>query len=327
MSSIGVVGYGMGSYHCQNIPKIEGFELRAICDTDPARLKKAGGKHEVELYSTFSELINDTKVQLVVLATPHHIHAPMAIQALDAGRHVLVEKVMCLNVAEANSMIQASKRANRTLTVFQNRRLDSDFLTAREVMDSDILGEVYRIEVASNFYGPHEGWRRKKEFGGGYIYDAGAHVIDQLVQLAGCRATRVYSDTQSRIWTDTMDTETYAHITLRFESGLSAAIDISGIARYAKPKWILFGEKGTFVKQDWEGGLGYIYTSVADLSAKIEVEPKVGNWLDFYNRLSEHLLKGTELWVKPEEAREAIKIMEGAFRSAENDTLVDISEW
>ena len=324
---IAVVGYGVGAYHCEQINKVPGLRLQGVADVDPARRAEAESDYSVKTYASLEEVLGDAAVDLVVLATPHDTHAPMALEVLAAGRHVVVEKVMCLNLKEADEMIEAARSAGRTLTVHQNRRLDADYLTAQQVMSSGVLGDVYRVEAASNFWGPHVGWRTKASAGGGYIYDAGAHVIDQVALLAGCRAKTIFADLQKRVWTDTMDTETSAHITIRFENDLVGVVDISGIAWHKKPRWLLLGEKGSFIKEDWSEGPGYIRTQVADLPAKIKVESVKDNWIDFYHKLADHLLKGAALAVKPEEVRESIKIIEGAFVSDETGQSLEVLDW
>ena len=98
---VAVVGYGgMGFHHCNYVTQVEGLRLKAICDTDPVRRADAEKKHGVKTYTLLEEVIGDPGVELVVLVTPHHIHAQQAIQVLSAGRHVVVEKVMCLNVSK-----------------------------------------------------------------------------------------------------------------------------------------------------------------------------------------------------------------------------------
>lgn len=325
---VGVVGYGMsGEHHCSFVNQVEELKLEALCEPVDVLREKAKGDHGMKTYTSLEEMLEDAAIELVVLSTPHHTHAPMAIQVLEAGRHVMVEKVMCLNVQEADDMMAAAKKAGRTLTVYHNRRLDGDYLTARKVIESGDLGEVYRIEVACNYYGPHTGWRTKMHLGGGFIYDGGSHIIDQVVQMAGCRAKTVFADIQRRVWTDTMDTDTASLITVRFESGLVAVFDISSIAWHKKHRWLMLGEKGSFMKQDWEEDPGYIETRVADLPARIEVEAIKRDWLPTYQKLADHLLNGEDLWVKPEEVRETVKIIQGAFESDKTGQSVEILDW
>ncbi len=233
-------------HHCAALRDVEGFKLRAICDTDPARREQASREYGLRVCSDLGAVISDDAIDLVVFITPHHVHAPQTVEALSAGKHVVVEKAMCLTVREADEMIDSGARAGRMLTVHQNRREDRDVLTARSVLESGALGEVYRIESACNYHGPQDGWRARRAAGGGYLYDAGGHLADQLVQMAGSRVATVYADLQKRIWTDGMDTETYANVQVRFENGLTAELDIGGIMWFRKPRFLIMGEQGTF---------------------------------------------------------------------------------
>lgn len=333
MKKIGtaVVGYGyMGVYHCNQIIQVEGLRLQAVCDSDPGRRVEAEKNYGIKTYISLNEALKDPEVELVVIVTPNHIHAALALQALSAGRHVVVEKPMCLNLREADTMIEAARTARRTLTVYQNRRHDTDYLTARQVMKSGVLGDVYRIEAACNYCGPAKGWRTQASFGGGYLYDMGSHLIDQLVQLAGCRAKTVFADLQRSGWGDTMDTETYANLTVRFEKGLVGVIDVSGIARYRKPRFLIMGGKGAYLAiadEEFGKASGFIHTNVSDPSVKVEAELIKGDWRDYYQQLADHLLEGSELQVKPEEVRETVKIIEGAFQSSEKGQSIEVLDW
>jgi len=334
--AVAVVGFGsMGVHHCRQIMQVPGLRLRGVCDTDPRRREEAEQKLKVKSYGSMEEVLDDGAVALIVLVTAHHTHADLAIQALSRGRHVVVEKAMCLNVKQADQMIEAAKRAGKTLTVHQNRRMDSDYLTAKRVMDSGLLGAVYRIEAACNYRSPQGGWRARRDCGGGYLYDAGAHMADQLVQLARSRVKTVFADLQTRVWTDVMDTETYANVTVRFENGLVGVLDISGIMWYRKPRFLIMGENGTFVAvagDDFGKATCCLYTEVAGLPARVEIESaKTGdfktNMENYYRRLADHLLRGGEVPVDPGQVRESIKILEAAYVSAETGQSVDVSPW
>ena len=173
------------------------------------------------------------------------------------------------------------------------------------------------------------------KYGGGYLYDGGGHIIDQLVQLAGSRAKTVFADLQKRLWTDSMDTETYANINIRFENGLVGELDISGIMWYRKERFVIMGEKGTFVAlaHDSFGEADcFVYTETDGLTSKSEIKlVDTGNLLagmaDFYKKLSDHLLHSGPLSVEPKNVRESIKIIEAAYRSAETGQSVDVLDW
>jgi len=327
-----VVGYGMGAWHCKQISQVDDLALVGVCDIDPARREAAEAELGVKSYAALEQVLADPGVDLVVLAVAHHLHAPLTIQSLNADKHVVVEKAMCLNVKEADEMIAAARAAGRVLTVYQNRRGDSDYLTLRRVIDSGALGEVYQIECACNYRGPQSGWRARMEYGGGYIYDSGGHMIDQITQLAGCPAKTVFANLQRRLWTDTMDTETYANIVVRFENGLVGVIDLSGIYWYRKPRFVAMGEKGSFVGMAdpnfGQFASACIKTEIAGLESTVSVDPlpKEDPTL-YYRRLADHLLRGAELSVRPEDVRESIKIIQAAYESERTGQSVDVSNW
>ena len=129
---VGVVGYGaqfdMGGRHAGQIRETEGLELRGLFDLDPARREAAREEQpDAIIYETYDELLAASNIELVVIVTPHDTHAPLSIAASGAGKHLVTEKVMCLNVQEADAMIAAAEKADRMLSVYQNRRWDGDF--------------------------------------------------------------------------------------------------------------------------------------------------------------------------------------------------------
>ena len=319
---VAVVGYGgMGTHHCMAVAAAGGLQLRAVCDLDEARRAQAEKEHGVATCASFDEVMADRGIDLVVLVTPHDVHADQTTAALAAGKHVVVEKAMCMTVKEADEMIAAARRADRILTVHQNRREDSDYLTALSAMESGALGEVYRIEAACNYHGPQEGWRTQLRFGGGYLYDAGGHVADQLVQMTGSGVQSVSADLQKRLWTDTMDTETYANVQIRFANGITAEMDISGIMYYRKPRLVIMGEKAAFVAIAHEN-FGEADCRIHS-SRGVEDVPSVASPVGgermrgFYERVAAHLQGQGPNPVDPIGVRESIKILDAARRSAE----------
>ena len=326
---VAVVGYGgMGTHHCVAVDAAAGLQLYAVCDLDSARRVEAEKEHGVRTYASFNEVMADGRIDLVVLVTPHDVHAEQTTAALAAGKHVVVEKAMCMTVREADEMIAAAGRANRMLTVHQNRREDSDYLTALSVMRSGALGEVYRIEAACNYHGPQEGWRARLRFGGGYLYDAGGHMADQLVQMAGSSVHSVSADLQERLWTDVMDTETYANVQIRFENGITAEMDVSGIMYYRKPRFVIMGEQATFVATAHEnfGEADCRIHSAEGVEEMKSVEwpAGAGRMRGFYERVADHLEGRGPVPADPAGVRESIKILDAARQSADQGSSVNV---
>jgi len=336
-----VVGYGYAGrcFHSYLVGLADGLNLYAISTRDPQRQANAKNDHpDVKIYSTIDELLNDDNVQLVVIATPHDSHAELAIKCMNAGRHVVVDKAMCMNTAEADAMISASKKNNVLLSVFQNRRWDSDYLTVKKAIDDGLLGKVFLIQVAILGYGRPGGWRGIKKHVGGQIYDWGAHLVDQCLRLVPSEVDTVFCDTHHIKWD--IDIESHLNCIVRFKNGMSYGIELSNICRIKKPRWFVLGDKGTLCKygldpQEPAMVRGNIDAAVynPDERPKVvtEVDGKVtemtldyikGNWKAYYQNIADVLLKGAELAVKPEEVRENMRLIDAIMESAEKGVSV-----
>ena len=323
MIDVTVVGYGMGKVHCGFINSVDGLNLYAMCDVDETKRWAAESDFGVRTFENIDHVLEDGGSDLIVLATPHDTHASLSIKVMDAGKHVIVEKVMCLNVAEADAMIDASKRNGVVLTVFQGRRWDSDYLTVRKVMESGILGEVFLVESSVDWYGPLEGWRAKRASGGGQIYDWGAHLIDQAVQMIGSEAETVFCDFQYRVWST--EVESHLKCLIRFKNRLLCEIDVGNISQISKPRWRIVGELGALTKQEiGPSDKAKVRTLVGDLKADMEIENVHAEWRDYYVNISQVFNEGAKLAVKPEEVRKSIAIIEAAIKSAEIGESVKI---
>lgn len=318
-----VVGYGMGKAHCEFIRSVSGLSLYGVCDINKARREEAEKDFGVKTFEDIDQVLEDEKVGLVVIATPHDTHAPLSIKAMNAGKNVVVEKVMCLDVASADAMISASKKNNVMLSVFHSRRWDSDYLTVKKVIEDGLLGDVFLVESSVSWYGQPKGWRRERKRGGGHIYDWGAHLIDQAVQLVNSEAETVFCDFQYRVWKT--DVESYMKCLIRFKNRLVYEIDIGNIPRLSKPRWYVLGELGVLVKQfigpDEKAKVrAQINESIRDM----EIESVRAEWRDYYVNISQVLNSGAELIVKPEDVRKDIVIIEAAIKSAETGESVKV---
>jgi scyllo-inositol 2-dehydrogenase (NADP+) len=324
MIDVTVVGYGtMGKVHCDFIRSVHGLNLYAVCDTDEARRHAVAGDFGVRTFESIDQVLADGMSSLIVLATPHDTHASLAIEAMDAGKNVVVEKPMCLNVTEADAMIAAGKRNNVMFSVFQSRRWDSDYLTVKKVMESGILGEVFLVESSICWYGQLEGWRQERKRGGGHIYDWGAHLIDQAVQMIDSEAETVFCDFQYRVW-DT-DVESHVKCLIRFKNRLLYEIDVGNVSQISKPRWRVLGELGTLTKQDiGPGEKAKVRTQACGIIADMEIESVLAEWRDYYVNISRVLNEGVELAVKPEEVKKGIAIIEAAIKSAETGESIKI---
>lgn len=323
---VGIVGYGaqfnMGKHHAEQVRKTPGLCLHGIYDVLPERREAARVEQEgVVVYESYQHMLDDPEVDLVVLVTPHHTHAPLSIAASKAGKHVITEKVMCLNTKEADEMIQAASEAGRVLTVYQNRRWDGDFLTVRKVLETNALGKVFSIESCVNGWWCPPGWRGEKAKGGGMLYDWGAHLSDQLVQLAHPAKPKTVFATL-HYGGHPVDVETHATVVVTFDNDIMAQFDVGCISHYSRPRWLIRGEKAALFMKDWNTAT--VKGALCGLEGELSLPVEKTDWHAFYRNVSRHLLEGEELAVKPEQARLALRIIEAAFESGATGKAINV---
>jgi len=338
-----VVGYGRAGkhFHAMMVDRTDGLNLYAVSTRDPERRKAAEEDYGVKTYAGLDELLKDDAVDLVIIATPHNTHAELCIQAMDAGKHTVTDKIMCMNTTEADAMIEASRRNDVLLSVFHNRRWDMDFLTIQNVIDDGLLGPVFLIESTVLGYGQPGGWRSRKDACGGHLFDWGAHLADQACLLAGCKPKTVYTTTQHRKWEIEVESHHRTHVV--FESGLEFFIELSRLSRIPKPRWRVVGEEGALVKEgrdtqetymdrgelekavDPPENYAFVKTAVDGEVKEMTIPTLKGDWLAYYRNISDVLNHGADLAVKPEQVRDSVAIVEGAMKSAETGQVVDLT--
>lgn len=314
-----VVGYGaafnMGKAHLNWMADTGAFQPAAVCDVDPARLKAAQQEFPgVATFTSLDSMLSKADVDLVTIITPHNSHARLAIKCLKAGKHVVVEKPMCITVREATAMIQAARKAGVMLSVFHNRRWDGDHMAIMEVIQSGLIGEVFHLEAYGGGYGhPGKWWRADKRISGGAFYDWGAHFVDWVLRIIPERMTAVTGFFHKRVWLDATN-EDQVEAVIRFESGAVADVQLSHIAMAGKPRFRILGTKGAIVDQN--DGFLHVHTQVKGYSAHTDVRYKEGKWQEYYNNIAAHLLRGEPLAVTPESARRVIAVIETAEKSS-----------
>lgn len=184
---VGLVGYGYASktFHAPLISGTSGLALTMVSSSDAAKVH--ADWPGVKVVSAASELLDDPEIDLVVIATPNDTHFPLAKAALEAGKHVVVDKPFTVTLSQARELESLAKHCGRVLSVFHNRRWDSDFLTVRTLINEGQLGEVCYFESHFDRFRPQvrQRWREQAGPGSGIWYDLGPHLLDQAVALFG----------------------------------------------------------------------------------------------------------------------------------------------
>ncbi|WP_084601460.1 Gfo/Idh/MocA family oxidoreductase [Suttonella ornithocola] len=182
---IGIIGYGRATqvFHLPLLKACPAFKVIGIASSKTSNELPIDIQH----YATPSELLQNHQIEAVVIVTPNDSHYTLAKAALLANKHVVLEKPMCLTVEEGQELISLAQQQQRFLTVFHNRRLDSDFLTLRQIIAENRVGTIHRLISCWDRYRPHvqQRWREQKLPGSGIWYDLGPHLIDQALQLFG----------------------------------------------------------------------------------------------------------------------------------------------
>lgn len=327
---------GMGNWHRETIGKIPELHLVGSFDVRPERQKFAE-EHGVRAYGSWQELLDDPSVDIVTIATPNDLHRPLAIQALHAGKNVVVEKPAALDEAEFKAMADVAEATGMLLTVHQNRRWDDDYRTAKAVYESDAIGPVFRIESrVLGSRGIPGDWRQLPEKGGGMILDWGVHLLDQMLQMVKEPVRTVYA-TVDHVTNELVDDGFYAD--LSFASGLLAHVEVGTSHFVGKPRWGVYGRDGS-AEIEW-GSKGRIVCvtdrskqdavpivtaagltktmapRTADTIKTLPLPPVQADILDYYRNVMDAIDGLAEIEVKVPEVLRVLRLMETIKRSAE----------
>lgn len=341
---LGIVGYGpfggMGYTHGLAATETDGLRFVAVCDSNSDRQSAAVDDFpDVRTMSDTADLCSDDEVDVVVVATPPVLHAPIALQLLRAGKHVVVEKPMCLTAADADTLLAVAADVGRTITVHQSRRWDGDFLALERAVTNGLLGEVFNIETfVGGFDHPCRWWHSDEALSGGAVYDWGSHHIDWILRLYGSAPERVQATAHKRVWRDVTNSD-QIDVQMRWADGREARFIQSDVAAIRKPKFFVQGTSATLaadyrpvVDHELVPGRGHVPRQWHHAEAFVDLrvaryEPGYGlvdlvlppvarvGW-PFHRALADHLLLGEAVPVPPEESREVVAVLEDAHRSA-----------
>ncbi|MFW6161947.1 MAG: Gfo/Idh/MocA family protein [Planctomycetota bacterium] len=318
-----IIGWGMGRHHAKLIAEEPRIELVAVCDLDEARRVAAEEAYPgIKTYARMGAMLRRDDIDLAIVVTPHNVHCKHVCKCLEAGKHTVTDKPMCITVKQADQMIAAARKAKRSFTVFQNRRLDGDFLTIRDVIAEGLLGDVFHIECFTGRYGPpRDVWRSYRKTSGGAMYDWGAHFIDWILTLIPAKIANVTGFFHDLVW-DQFTNEDQGRALIRFKSGAVGDFTLSHIDMVGKERWRVLGTRGGLTRGP--DNTLRVRTLVKGHQAEIAVKCQDSRWPDYYHNLADHLLDGAALLVQPEESRRVIGVLEAAAKSAKSGKPVKV---
>jgi predicted dehydrogenase len=291
---------------------------------------------DATIVRSYHEILGNPDIELVIVNTPDQFHYEMIKQALLAGKHVVAEKPITQQSGQAEELIKLAKEKGLVFTVFQNRRWDGDFRTVQKVLAEKKLGRVVEFESHYDRYRtaitPNT-WKEEADEFGGVLYNLGSHMVDQVYVSFGKPNSVLAHLKIVRTGGNVFD---YYDIRLEYE-GFSAILKCSYLVKNPGPRYSIYGELGTFHKwgidpqeellkagnlpmgNDWgkepeqEWGTLLYEENGVDIKQRIETLP--GNYNIFYDNVHGAVRNGAELYVKPEETLEVLKIIEACVVS------------
>ena len=312
------------------------FVISDVVDLEQGRLAEAKAEFGCRTYKDWKRFLRESDAELVVVATQSKDHAPMTIEALRAGMHVVVEKPMATNLRDAERMMAAAKATGRLLTINQSARFARDFLHIREVIKSGVLGKVFFVRRGGYGFQRRRDWQTLSKYGGGQLNNTAVHMVDQICQLLDSPAKDVFGDLQQLI--NPGDVEDHVKVVVRGESGMVVEVESTMVCALPLPAWVVMGSRGTLVSDGRTSQLRYTEAKklppVKPIDSHVvasrrygfgevikfveETIPSVGtSKKNYYDYLYDSLRKGKPLFVTPESVRQTMWVLQQARKGTE----------
>ena len=340
-----LLSYGMSGriFHAPFIHSHKGFQLAGAWE----RSKKLIGDDYpgTASYPSIESVLQDKSIELVVINTPTYTHYDYARQALGANKHVIVEKAFTTTMKEAVELKTLAEKNGLVLSVFQNRRWDSDFQTVVKVVREGLLGDIVEASFGYDRYNPSLSPRAHKETAGpgvGVVYDLGPHLIDQALVLFG-KPSAVYADIM--ITRENSQVEDYFEILLMYDN-FRVRLHAGYFVREPVPSYVVHGKLGSFLKPradvqedllqkgmkpnekeygvEPDEGHGLLHTLADGVVVREKVVSQPGNYLAYYDGIYGSIREGAAVPVSADDGLRTIQIIEAAYKSKERGSNVEI---
>ncbi len=341
-----LLSYGMSGkiFHAPFIAAHPGFTLCGAWERSRKNIQN--DYPDTTSYPTLEAVLADKSIELVIVNTPNDSHYEYATRALQAGKHIVVEKAFTTTVAQGEALKALAKQQSKMISVYQNRRFDSDCRTVQRVIAANLLGDIIEAEFHYDRFKPVIGPKEHKETpnaGAGLLMDLGPHLIDEALHIFGLptalfadiRITRLHSKVDD--WFDIQ--LYYPTIRVRLKSG--------NIVREAIPANVIHGRKGSFIKTrgdvqeaDLLAGLkpgsenwgvepvseqGLLHTEINGKEVRETIASDRGNYGDYYAAIYEAIANGKPVPVTAAEGINTIRIIEAAIKSNKEKRVVNLN--
>jgi predicted dehydrogenase len=342
---IALVGYGLAGqfFHAPLIGVTEGLSLVAVVSRHKGRVH--ADLPDVTVVDELGEVLANPTIELLVIATPDTLHASQALAALEAGKHVVVDKPFAPTLAEAIQVAARATQRDRILTIFHNRRWDADFMTLQRLITEDALGEIVQFESHFDRLRPELSGSWKDERSAGVWQDLGPHLVDQAVQLFGMPQAVTADLTIQRPGGLAPD---YAHVLLRYPR-LRVILHMSHLTHAGGLRYAVHGVRASYIKhgldpqeqqsragmtpQDATWGIDTRLGSLIRVSAdgtehQQDVGNERGNYPRFYQRVRNAMLGSAPNPVPHEQALAVMRVIEaGRISNIEKrEVLLEIAD-
>ncbi|RPD38730.1 Gfo/Idh/MocA family oxidoreductase [Chitinophaga barathri] len=341
----GLCSYGHSGYafHAPFIHVHPGFELTAVVERSKHLTQQR--YPYVKIYPDVQSLFKDPNLELIVVNTPNYTHYEYSKAALMAGKNVIVEKPFTVTSAEGEELIQLAASKKLLLSVYQNRRYDSDYKIVKKVVDDGLLGDILEVEFHYDRFKEELSYKAHKEVaskGTGGLYDLGSHLIDQALTIFGMPKA-VFGDV--RIIRKDSVVDDYFEMLMYYDT-LRVRLKSSYLVRESLPAYILHGRKGSFIKSksdiqeallmkgvlpdtpDWgaesPAEWGLLHTEIDGKTVKEYLPGGNGNYLDYYQGIYAALRENKPNPVTPEDGLNVVKVIEAVFKSSEEGRVIEL---
>lgn len=331
--NVGLIGFGLSGryFHSPFLSTNPGFKIKTVVERSKNEAQEfdpnIGNARSVE------ELLSDESIDLVFICTPNETHFPYAMDALENGKHVVIEKPFSATEEEARQLVALAEQKGLILTAYQNRRWDSDFLTIKKLIAEDKLGDIVEYECRYDRFRPvvpTESWKEKSVPVGGNLYNLGPHLIDQALVLFGEPLTVT---AEIRSVRPNSEIDDYFDVRLGYADKLvivkSSLMVYENFLRYN-----LHGTKGSFIKggldpqeetlrknilpteKPWGVEPGNRWGKLYSEDFTGVVESEAGDYAPFYQNVYDAVVNGAGLAVKPAEIIRTTRVIDLAFQSS-----------